>query len=77
MGDNAKTYLGGLRDGSSTLDCFWLASVARHDALLAGFAAGTTTELYLYPHGDSSGMIDYTGDVELTQWAWRKPKMIW
>ena len=63
MGDTAKTYLGGLRDGSGSLDCFWQATDAGHDALLAGFAAGTTVTLHLYPEGDSTGKIDYTGDV--------------
>jgi len=63
MGDNAKSYLGGLRDGSGTLDCFWQASDPGHDVLLAGFAAGTTVELHLYPEGDASGKIDYNGDV--------------
>ena len=49
MGDTAKSYLGGLRDGSGSIDCNWLSSDAGHTALLAGLAAGEEIALNLYP----------------------------
>ena len=64
MGDTAKTYLGGLRDGSGQIDCFWYKTDVGHAALLAAFAAGTVATLHINPTGvTTTGNIDYTGDV--------------
>lgn len=64
MGDTAKSYLGGLRDGSGQVDAFWYKTDAGHDALLAAFAAGTTVALHVLPTGlTTTGEIDYNGNV--------------
>lgn len=64
MGDVAKTYLGGLRDGSGQLDCWWLKSDVGHAAILAAFAAGSTVEITVLPTGsEATGDISYNGPV--------------
>eukprot|EP00919_Chromeraceae_sp_WS-2016_P009827 GHVR01023128.1.p2 GENE.GHVR01023128.1~~GHVR01023128.1.p2 ORF type:complete len:137 (+),score=15.23 GHVR01023128.1:99-509(+) len=63
MGDVAKTFLGGLRDGSGQVDAWWSADDAGHAALLTAFAAGTAVALEVYPDGAEAGDICYNGDV--------------
>jgi hypothetical protein len=64
MGDTAKSYLGGLRDGSGQVDAFWYKTDVGHDALLTAFAAGTAVVLHVNPTGlATTGNIDYTGSV--------------
>jgi hypothetical protein len=64
MGDVAKTYLGGLRDGSGQVDCWWLKTDVGHAALLAAFASGQAVELTILPTGlDTTGEIEFSGPV--------------
>lgn len=64
MGDTAKSFLGGLRDGSGQVDAYWYKTDAGHDALLTAFAAGTAVVLHVLPTGlTTTGEIDYTGSV--------------
>lgn len=67
MGDTAKTYLGGLRDGSGQIDAFWYKTDTGHDSIETAFAAGTTVTLHINPEGTGTGNIDYTGDVIIKQ----------
>lgn len=64
MQDVAKTYLGGLRDGSGQIDCWWLKSDVGHSAILAAFAAGSTVEVTILPTGsEATGEIEFSGPV--------------
>ncbi len=67
MGDTAKSYLGGLRDGSGQLDAYWYQTDVGHDDLLSNFAAGTTVTLNLYPEGNTTSKAVYSGDVVIKQ----------
>lgn len=64
MGDTAKTFLGGLRDGSGQIDCWWLKTDVGHEALLAAFAAGSTVEVTILPTGlETTGEVEFSGPV--------------
>lgn len=62
MGDTAKSFLGGLADGSGQIDCWWDESDTGHDALVTALQAGSTVAVELYPQGDGVG-AKYTGNV--------------
>lgn len=67
-GDVAKTFLGGLRDGSGQVEAWWLKSDVGQEALLTAFAAGTTVHLELLPTGDAvTGDATFAGDVIVKQ----------
>jgi len=63
MGDTAKSFLGGLPDGSGQIDCWWDESDAGHDALIAGLQAGSVVAVVLYPQGDTAATAQYAGNV--------------
>lgn len=63
MGDTAKEFLGGLKDGSGQVDCNWQATDAGHTALLDALDAGGTVDLNLYPEGNTTGKAEYSGSV--------------
>ena len=67
MGDTAKTFLGGLRDGSGQVDAYWFNTDVGHDEILTHFAAGTQVALTLYPEGKTVGKAEYTGNVVVKQ----------
>ena len=64
MGDTAKAYQGGLRDGTVDIECFWDASDAGQEDILDGLAAGTTVVVNIYPSGvTTTGAEYYTGSI--------------
>jgi len=67
MGDTAKAYQGGLRDGSLDIECFWDAADAGQEDILDGLAAGTEITVNIYPSGvTTSGESYYTGSITIT-----------
>ena len=62
-GDDAKSFLGGLPDGSGQVDCWWDESSAGHDALITGLQNGTTVAVVLYPQGTAADNAKYSGNV--------------
>ena len=68
MGDTAKSYQAGLRDGTVTIECYWDQADAGQEDILDGLAAGTGITVNLYTEGTTStGDVYYTGSVTITQ----------
>ena len=63
MGDAAKSFLGGLPDGSGQVDCWWDEQDTGHDNMVTGLQAGSTVAVILFPQGDTAGNAQYAGDV--------------
>jgi len=68
MGDTAKSFLGGLPDGSGQVDCWWDELDTGHDALITAMQAGTVVALELWPQGSGVG-AKYTGDVTVKSFS--------
>ena len=68
MGDTAKSYQAGLRDGTVTIECYWDASDGGQEDILDGLAAGTAITVNLYPQGGTptSGDPQLSGSVTIT-----------
>ena len=68
MGDTAKSYQAGLRDGTVTIECYWDASDGGQEDILDGLAAGTAITVNLYPQGGTptSGDPKLSGSVTIT-----------
>jgi hypothetical protein len=68
MGDTAKSYQGGLRDGTVTIECYWDKADGGQEDILDGLAAGTAVTVNLYTEGTTTtGSVYYTGSVVVTQ----------
>lgn len=67
MGDTAKSYQAGLRDGTVSIECYWDASDAGQEDILDALAAGTGVVVNLYPEGGTPANPDpyYTGTVTI------------
>ena len=64
MTDTAKSYTGGLEDGTISCTCWWDASDAGQEDILDGLAAGSTITVNIFPSGSTSSGADYyTGDI--------------
>ena len=63
MGDSAKSFLGGLTDGSGQIDCWWDESNTGHDNLIGALQDGSTVTVVLYPQGTAADNAKYQGDV--------------
>lgn len=66
MGDTAKSYLGGLLDGTFDIECFWDGGDAGQEDILDGLAAGTSIAVNLYPGGNTVALYKYSGDIVIT-----------
>lgn len=67
MGDTAKSYQTGLRDGTLDIECLWDASDAGQADILDGLAAGTAITVAIYPTGvTTSGSPFYAGNITIT-----------
>jgi len=67
MGDVAKSYVGGLTDGTFSCVCQWDASDAGQEDIRDGLAAGTTITVNVYPTGvTTAGAKYYTGSILIT-----------
>jgi hypothetical protein len=67
MGDSAKSYQGGLRDGTVNIECFWDAADAGQEDITDGLAAGTAITVNLYTDGTTdAGSPYYTGSITIT-----------
>jgi len=64
MGDTAKAYLGGLRDGTVEIECLFDQADAGQEDILDGLAAGTTIVVNIYTEGTKvTGDVFYTGSI--------------
>ena len=63
MGDSAKTRKSTLTDASGSMDCFWDETDTTGQEALT---AGSEVTLNLYPEGNTSGDVYYTGSVIVT-----------
>lgn len=67
MGDTAKSYIGGLTDGTFSCTVQWDASDVGQEDIDDGITAGTAVVVNLYPSGSTSAGADYyTGSVLIT-----------
>ena len=67
MGDTAKSYQAGLRDGTLDIECMWDAADAGQEDILDGLEAGTGITVNIYPTGaTTNGEPFYTGTITIT-----------
>lgn len=70
FGTDAKTYIGGMSDGTVSISGKWdETAVTGPDAVLTslfGTVAGAAVEFEFGPEGGDAGMIRYTGNVIMT-----------
>lgn len=59
LGDSAKTYLGGLKDATFSIE---LNRDATIEGYLFGVVAATTTYQY-FPEGSATGKVQYSGTI--------------
>ena len=57
MGDTAKSYQAGLRDGTFSFEGYWDASDAGLEDFDDAFAAGTAVAVTIYPTGATTGGV--------------------
>ncbi len=72
MGDATKQYLGGLVEGSGSVECQFDAADTEQEGLMDDLRAGTTVDLKLQfdSANSTSGDIDFlSGDVILTNYS--------
>lgn len=68
MGDTAKSYKAGLRDGTLDIEAMWDAGDAGQEDILDGLAAGTEIVVSIYPSGlTTAGSDYYTGNITITK----------
>ncbi len=63
MGDTARTYSSSLTNFTGTVDVFWDETDTTGQG---GLTIGSSVTLNLYPEGDASGDIYYTGTAIVT-----------
>ena len=63
MGDTARTYKSSLTNFTGTVDVFWDETDTTGQG---GLTIGSSVTLNLYPEGDASGDIYYTGTAIVT-----------
>jgi len=64
MGDSARTYLPTLTSASGSMSCWWDETDTTGQGTMT---AGSEVTLNLYPEGDTTGDIYYTGSVIITE----------
>ena len=69
FGDNQKSYIVGLQDGTISIGGQWDESTGGVDATLAGGAEPASRTFEYGPEGDSSGDIKYSGECILTNYT--------
>jgi len=66
MGDTAKSYQAGLRDGTFTLEAYWDSADAGLEDFDDAFAAGTGVVVTVYPNGlTTAGAPTITGTLTI------------
>ena len=65
MGDTAKSYIGGLTDGSGTVTCWWDSADTGQTELTVGASA----TLILYPRGNTSTYQKYEGTATILSFS--------
>lgn len=66
MGDTAKSFQAGLRDGTFECECFWDQADAGQEDIRDGLAAGTAITVNIYPTGvTTTGAPRYTGSITI------------
>lgn len=70
LGDVAKSYVSGLPDGSGSLTCFWEEDDTNGQQVLEDAkTSGTPVTLNIYPEGEETGDIFYSGDVTIESYG--------
>lgn len=67
LGDINLQSVPGVRDNTGTVEGFYDTTDAQQTSVIAASEAGTTVSLQLYPEGDSSGNVEYTGTVSIAE----------
>ena len=69
MGDTSKSFVGGLKDGTLSVDCHWDEADSGQDAVIAALAAGTAVTVSIYPTGiTTAGAVRLTGDIVINNY---------
>ena len=72
MGDSAKSYLSGMTDGGGSIECLFDPDDSTGQG---AFIVDTNVELNLYPEGETSGDVSFTGTqirVSSIEWTGNK-----
>lgn len=63
IGDTARSYLAsGIVDGSGSVNCHWDTTDTTGQETLT---EGASVTLHIYPGGNTSGLTEYTGTVQI------------
>lgn len=73
LGNTAKVYVPGLKDGTIPMEGFWDGSAAAIDAILSASLAGTGTILTHWPAGDAFGARGRAGQALHTSYEVTTP----
>ena len=66
LGDPARTYKAGLKDGTATVEVFFDEAALSTTDGQGAMDVGSTITLNLYPAGDTTGTTFYTGTALVT-----------
>ena len=66
LGDPARTYKAGLKDGTATVEVFFDGAALSTTDGQGAMDVGSTITLNLYPAGDTTGTTFYTGTALVT-----------
>ena len=66
LGDTARTYKAGLKDGTATVEVFFDEAALSTTDGQGAMDVGSTITLNLYPAGDTTGTTFYTGTALVT-----------
>lgn len=66
LGDTARTYKAGLRDGTATVEVFFDEAALSTTDGQGAMDVGSSITLNLYPAGDTTGTTFYTGTALVT-----------
>lgn len=74
MGQDAKTYVEGMSDATIAISGVWDDTAATGpDAILSGLKTTGANAFVYGPSGDTTGMVEYTGNAILTNYARTTP----